>query len=86
MNENETKQESFRVRGSELLSKVEELIREGNVRKITILDKEGKTIAVFPLTIGVVGVVLVPVLAAIGAIAALITDCTITVDRETTEK
>lgn len=74
--------ESFEVTGENLLKKVKELIKEGNVRKITIKDKTGKTIIVVPLTLGVVGAVLAPPLAAIGAIAALITECTITVKRE----
>jgi hypothetical protein len=74
--------ESFRVSGEELLKKVKELIHQGNIRTITIEDKNGKTILIFPLTIGVVGAVLVPPLAAIGAIAALLTECTIKVERE----
>ena len=78
----EAKEESFTVNGGELLKKVKELIHEGNVRRITILSKEGKTIAVFPLTVGVVGAVIAPPLAAIGAIAALITECTIKVERK----
>lgn len=77
-----TKHESFTVSGEKLLEKVKELIKEGNVRRISIKDKKGKTIADFPLTIGVVGAVIAPVLAAVGAIAALITECTITVERE----
>jgi len=64
------------------LKKVKELIHQGNIRKITITNKEGKTILVLPLTLGVVGAVLAPMLAAVGAIAALVTDCTITVERE----
>lgn len=75
------KEESFSINGEEVLKKVKELIREGNVRKITIVSKQGKTIAVFPLTFGVVGAVIAPALAAIGAIAALITECTIKVER-----
>ena len=78
----ETEQTTFHVKGEELLKKVKELIKEGNVRKITIKDKKGKTLIVVPLTIGVVGAVLAPVLAAIGAIAALVTECTISVDRK----
>jgi len=74
--------ESFKVNGENLLNKVKEIIAEGNVRKITISDKHGKEIAHFPLTIGVVGVLLLPVLAAVGAIAALVTECTITVEKE----
>lgn len=75
-------EESFKVKGEELLKKVKQLIKEGNIRKITIKDKSGKTLIVLPLTIGVVGVVLAPVLAAVGAIAALVTECTISVERE----
>lgn len=77
-----TKNESFHVKGDELLKKIKELIKEGNIRKITITDKNGKEIVVFPLTIGVVGAVLVPILAAVGAIAALVTECTISVEKE----
>ena len=74
--------ESFTVHGENLLKKVKELINEGNIRKITILDKSGKELMSFPLTIGVVGAVFAPVLAAVGALAALIGHCTITVERE----
>jgi hypothetical protein len=74
--------ESFKINGESLLKKVKELIAEGNVRKITIQDKSGKELMSFPLTIGVVGAVFLPVLAAVGAVAALIGECTITVERE----
>ena len=74
--------ESFSVEGEALLKKIKELIAEGNVRKITITDKAGKEIMTFPLTIGVVGALLLPMLAAVGALAALIGECTITVERE----
>ena len=74
--------ESFSIHGVNLLKKVKELIEEGNVRKITITDKSGKELASFPLTVGVVGALILPMLAAVGAIAALITECTITVERE----
>lgn len=77
-----TKKETFKVNGENLLKKVKELIQEGNVRKITITDKKGKTVITFPLTIGVVGTVLAPVLAAVGALAALIGECTISVERD----
>jgi len=77
-----TKKESFRVNGENLLKKVKELIKEGNVRKITIKDKNDKVIMEFPLTFGVVGAVIAPVLAAIGALAALIGECTISVERD----
>ena len=74
--------ESFKINGENLLKKVKELIEEGNVRKITINDKNGKELMSFPLTLGVVGAVFAPVLAAIGAVAALVGECTITVERE----
>jgi hypothetical protein len=77
-----TTRESFTAHGENLLKKVKELIEEGNVRKISIHDKDGKEIMSFPLTFGVVGAVFAPILAAIGALAALIGDCTITVERE----
>ena len=77
-----TKKESFTINGEKLLEKIKELSREGNIRKITITDKNGKELVTFPLTIGVVGTVFAPVLAAIGALAALIGECTITVERE----
>lgn len=77
------KQESFKVDGEMLLKKIKELIREGNVRRIKILNKEGREILVIPLTLGLVGAVLAPVLAAVGAIAALLTECTVVVERKT---
>jgi hypothetical protein len=77
-----TRMESFKVNGENLLKKVKELIREGNIRKITIKDKNGKELITFPLTLGVVGAVIAPILAAIGALAALIGECTISVERD----
>jgi len=79
------KEETFKVNGEELLKKIKEIINEGNVRRITIKNREGKTIVEFPLTIGVVGALLAPMFAAVGAIAALITECTITVERESND-
>ena len=79
---NETPHEEFKVSGDDLLKRVKQLIAEGNIRRITIKDKEGKTLIVIPLTIGVIGAVLAPPLAAVGAIAALVTECTISVERE----
>ena len=66
-----TTKESFKVNGEILLDKIKELIREGNIRKISIHDHTGKEIMSFPLTLGVVGTLIAPVLAAIGALAAL---------------
>ena len=74
--------ESFSINGDILLKKVKELIEEGSIRKISIHDKEGKELINFPLTIGIVGALFAPVLAAVGALAALVEECTITVERE----
>jgi uncharacterized protein DUF4342 len=72
--------ETISAEGNQLLDKVREAIREGNVRRVVIKQKD-RTIAEFPLTVGVVGAVLAPMLAAIGAIAALATDCSIEIER-----
>ena len=64
-----------------MLNKVKELVKEGNVRKISIHEKDGKELMSFPLSLGVVGAVFAPVLAAVGALAALIGECSITVER-----
>lgn len=73
--------ETFTVTGENLLKKIKELVAEGNVTKISIADKHGKEIMSFPITLGVIGVVLAPIFAAVGAIAALLTECKITVER-----
>jgi hypothetical protein len=74
--------ERVTVAGEDLLRKVKEIIDEGNVRRISIRDKNGRPLVDLPLTIGVVGAALAPVLAAVGAIAALVTECTITIERQ----
>lgn len=74
--------EEFKVNGEDLLKKVKSLIAEGNIRRIIIRNKDNKSIVELPLTVGVVGAVLAPPLAAVGAIAALVTECTIVVERE----
>lgn len=74
--------ETFRIEGEKLLKKVKDLINEGNIRKITISDKNGKEIMNFPLTLGVVGAVFAPILVAVGALAAVIGECEITVEKE----
>jgi hypothetical protein len=76
----ETFWQTIEVKGDELLARVKALIAEGNVRRVRIRQKQ-RTIAEFPLTVGVVGAVLAPVLAAIGALAALLAECTIDVER-----
>jgi hypothetical protein len=75
-------QEEIKVSGEELISKVKQLVKEGNVRRLIVKDKDGKILVELPLTVGVVGVILAPVLAAVGAIAALVTECSIIVVRE----
>jgi hypothetical protein len=77
-----TKEEIYKIKGERLLAKVKELIKEGNVREISIKNKEGETLIVLPLTLGVVGAVLAAPLAAVGTIAALVTECTISVKRK----
>jgi Domain of unknown function (DUF4342) len=75
-----TYKESFKVAADQLVDAVKKLLHEGNVRRV-IIKHDGRTIVEFPLTIGVVGTVLAPVLAAVGAIAALLTECTLEVER-----
>lgn len=73
--------ESVRVEGDAIVEKLKELIHEGNVRRIRIVH-QGRTVAEFPMTAGVVAAVLAPVAAAVGAVIALLKDCTIQVERE----
>ena len=75
--------EKIKIEGERLLKKVKDLINEGNIRKITINDKNGKEIMSFPLTVGVVGAVVAPILVAVGALAAVLGDCEIAVEKET---
>lgn len=70
------------VEGDSLLTKVKELVSEGNVRRIKISNEEGEQLIEIPLTVGVVGVLLLPVWAAIGAIAAVVTDAKIEIERD----
>ncbi len=74
--------EEFRVKGDEILAKIKELIQEGNIRRILIKNEDGKTLIDIPLTVGVVGTLIAPQLAAIGAIASLVTNGTIVIERE----
>jgi hypothetical protein len=73
--------EEHRTHGERLVAKVRELIREGNVRRITIKNEDGRTLVELPLTVGVVGALMVPAWAAVGAVAAVVTDCSIEVER-----
>ena len=80
--EKSTKREEFKVSGEKILEKVKELIKEGNVRRIIIINEKGETLMEIPLTFAVVGTAIAPVLAAVGALAALIANCTIVVERK----
>jgi hypothetical protein len=74
--------EEFKVQGEDVLKKVKELIREGNIRRIIIKNDHGETLVELPLTVALVGTALVPVLAAVGALTALLTNCTLVVERK----
>ena len=77
----ETRTEEFTINGDELIAKIKELIRQGNIRRIILKNKDGSVLMEFPLTLGVVGAVLAPTLAAIGAIAALIGEVTVVIEK-----
>ncbi len=81
MTEQKVRTEEFQVNGDALLSKIKELLHEGNIRRIIIKNEDGRTLIDMPLTVGVVGILLAPQLAAIGAIAALVTHGTIVVEK-----
>ncbi len=81
MTEEEVRTEEYQVSGEILVAKVKEVVHEGNIRRIIIKNEEGKTLIEVPLTLGVVGAVLLPVWAAIGSIAALVANCTIVVEK-----
>jgi hypothetical protein len=73
--------QEFKLSGDDIMAKIKELVHEGNVRRITIKNEQGDSILEFPLTAGVIGVALLPVWAAIGAVLALAANCTIVVER-----
>ena len=81
MNQENFQKEEFKVSGEDVVKKIKELIKGGNIRRIIIKSEDGKSLVEFPLTMGVVGAALVPVWAAIGAIAALMTKCIIVVEK-----
>ena len=76
-----TRREEYKVRGEKIVAKIRELLHEGNVRHVVIKNDDGKTLIEFPVTVGVAGAILVPVWAAIGALAGLVTNCKIEVER-----
>jgi hypothetical protein len=81
MPEQNYRTEEFTINGEELVTKIKELILEGNIRRVTIKNEEGRVIVDIPLTLGVVGMFIAPQLAALGAIAALVTKCTVIVEK-----
>ena len=81
MSEEKVRTEEFQVSGDMLVAKIKELVREGNIRRVIIKNEEGRTLIDVPLTLGVVGVLVAPQLAAIGAIAALISHGSIVVEK-----
>ena len=81
MSEQRFTTEEFRVEGEKLIAKMKELFHEGNIRRVIIKDKDGKTVLEIPMTFGVVGALIAPQLAAIGAIAALVTEATVVVEK-----
>ena len=80
MDENNNREE-FSINGEELVAKIKDIIKQGNAKKITIKGKDNNEILSFPVTVGIAGIVLAPVFAAVGAIAALATECTIVIER-----
>ena len=81
MSEEKVHTEEFSVNGEDLLSKIKEIIHEGNIRRIIIKKKGGDTVMEIPMTLGVVGALIAPQLAAVGAIAALVTEATVVVEK-----
>jgi len=80
MSEEQVRREEFKVSGEALVDKIKELTHEGNIRRIIIKDKSDRTLVDIPLTFGVIGALLAPQLAAIGAIAALVANATLVVE------
>ncbi|HER23918.1 MAG TPA: DUF4342 domain-containing protein [Candidatus Atribacteria bacterium] len=76
------KKEEFKLSGEDIIEKIKEVIKEGNARRIIIKNEDGESVAEFPLTVGAVGALVAPILAAVGAIAALLTKCTIVVEKK----
>lgn len=77
-----TRREEYAVRGERIIAKLRELLHEGNVRHVVIKNEQGKTLIELPVTVGVAGALLMPVWAAIGALAAVVANCKIMVERE----
>ena len=82
----QTRREEHKVKGEKVIGKIKELLHEGNVRHVVIKNEEGRTLIEFPVTVGVAGAVLAPVWAAVGAVAAMVANCSIEVEREESEE
>ncbi len=76
-----TRVEEFEVTGEKLIETVKQIVRGGNIRRVTIKSEKGESLIEFPLTLGVAGALILPQLAAVGAIAALVTKCSIVVEK-----
>jgi len=81
MADEKTRTEVFSINGEDLVSTIKKLVHEGNIRRIAIENKDGRVLLEVPLTLGVVGALLLPTLAALGALAAIVTECKIVVER-----
>jgi hypothetical protein len=81
MDDQKVRTEEFKVQGEQILAKIKELVRQGNVRRISVKNEEGKTLVDIPLTVGVVGALLLPQFAAIAVIVALLGNCRLVVEK-----
>jgi hypothetical protein len=73
--------EEFKIKSEDVIKKIKEIIKEGNARRVIINNEKGETLVEFPLTAGVVGIALAPILAAVGTLVALVSSCTIIVEK-----
>lgn len=81
MSDEKTRTEELTVSGEKLVSTIKELVHQGNIRRLTVRNRDGKNLIEIPLSLGVVGILLLPTIAALGALAALVTECTIVIER-----
>lgn len=81
MDEQKVRTEEFKVQGEQIMAKIKELIRQGNIRRISVKNEEGKTLVDIPLTVGVVGALLLPQFAAVAVIVALLGNCRLVVEK-----
>jgi hypothetical protein len=79
--QNNSRTEEFKIDGGKVLDKIKDLIHQGNIRRIILKNEDGKTLIEIPLTLGLVGAALLPILAAVGALAAVVTRMVIVVEK-----